>query len=130
MQKQMDLKDWLKSINETKDNLIDEDPLLESKYLPYIVNRCMSGHIDALMYANEMNINSHLDKKLQYDFFLNSLRSKKRFSPWMRKEELSNLQTVKKYYGYSDEKARQVLPLLSDEQLDIIRQRLDTGGLK
>jgi|TARA_B100000085_G_C18478927_1_gene486400 hypothetical protein len=126
----MDLKDWLKSINETKDNLIDEDPLLESKYLPYIVNRCMSGHIDALMYANEMNINSHLDKKLQYDFFLNSLRSKKRFSPWMRKEELSNLQTVKKYYGYSDEKARQVLPLLSDEQLDIIRQRLDTGGLK
>jgi|TARA_B100000925_G_C21969226_1_gene457047 hypothetical protein len=126
----MDLKDWLKSINETKDNLIDEDPLLESKYLPYIVNRCMSGHIDALMYANEMNINSHLDKKLQYDFFLNSLRSKKRFSPWMRKEELSNLQTVKKYYGYSDEKARQVLPLLSDEQLDIIRQRFDTGGLK
>lgn len=126
----MDLKDWLKSINETKNNLIDEDPLLESKYLPYIVNRCMSGHIDALMYANEMNINSHLDKKLQYDFFLNSLRSKKRFSPWMRKEELSNLQTVKKYYGYSDEKARQVLPLLSDEQLDIIRQRFDTGGLK
>tara|TARA_B100001063_G_C16232508_1_gene296993 strand:- start:19 stop:399 length:381 start_codon:yes stop_codon:yes gene_type:complete len=126
----MDLKDWLKSINETKTNLIDEDPLLESKYLPYIVNRCMSGHIDSLMYANEMNINNHLDKKLQYDFFLNSLRSKKRFSPWMRKEELSNLQTVKKYYGYSDEKARQVLPLLSDEQLNIIRQRFDTGGLK
>lgn len=126
----MDLKDWLKSINETKTNLIDEDPLLESKYLPYIVNRCMSGHIDSLMYANEMNINNHLDKKLQYDFYLNSLRSKKRFSPWMRKEELSNLQTVKKYYGYSDEKARQVLPLLSDEQLDIIRQRFDTGGLK
>jgi hypothetical protein len=90
----------------------------------------MSGHIDSLMYANEMNINNHLDKKLQYDFFLNSLRSKKRFSPWMRKEELSNLQTVKKYYGYSDEKARQVLPLLSDEQLNIIRQRFDTGGLK
>jgi hypothetical protein len=126
----MELKDWLKSINETKTNLIDEDPLLESKYLPYIVNRCMSGHIDSLMYANEMNINNHLDKKLQYDFYLNSLRSKKRFSPWMRKEELSNLQTVKKYYGYSDEKARQVLPLLSDEQLDIIRQRFDTGGLK
>ena len=126
----MELKDWLKSINETKTNLIDEDPLLESKYLPYIVNRCMSGHIDSLMYANEMNINNHLDKKLQYDFYLNSLRSKKRFSPWMRKEELSNLQTVKKYYGYSDEKARQVLPLLSDEQLNIIRQRFDTGGLK
>lgn len=126
----MELKDWLKSINETKTNLIDEDPLLESKYLPYIINRCMSGHIDSLMYANEMNINNHLDKKLQYDFYLNSLRSKKRFSPWMRKEELSNLQTVKKYYGYSDEKARQVLPLLSDEQLNIIRQRFDTGGLK
>lgn len=125
-----ELKDWLKSINETKTNLIDEDPLLEPKYLPYIINRCLSGHIDSLMYANEMNINHCLDYKLQYDFLLNTLRSKKRFSPWVRKDELVNLQIVKKYYGYSDEKAKQVLPLLSNEQLDIIRQKLDTGGLQ
>ena len=125
-----ELSDWLKSINETKTNLIDDDPLLEPKYLPYIVNRCLSGHIDSLMYANEMNINHSLDHKLQYDFLLNTLRPKKRFSPWVRKDELVNLQIVKKYYGYSDEKAKQVLPLLSNDQLEIIRQRLETGGLQ
>ena len=66
----MELKDWLKSINETKTNLIDNDSTLEPKYLPYIVNRCMSGQIDTLMFANEMNISNHLDNKLQYDFLL------------------------------------------------------------
>ena len=126
----MELKDWLKSINETKTNLIDNDSTLESKYLPYIVNRCMSGQIDTLMFANEMNISNHLDNKLQYDFLLYTLRKKKRFSPWMRKDELSNLSIVKEYYGYSDEKARQVLPLLTEDQLNIIRRRLNTGGLK
>ena len=126
----MELKDWLKSINETKTNLIDNDSTLESKYLPYIVNRCMSGQIDTLMFANEMNISNHLDNKLQYDFLLYTLRKKKRFSPWMRKDELSNLSIVKEYYGYSDEKARQVLPLLTEDQLKIITRRLNTGGLK
>ena len=126
----MELKDWLKSINETKINLVDEDSQIESKYPSYIVNRCMSGQIDTLMYANEMNINNHLDNKLQYDFLLYTLRKKKRFSPWMRKEELSNLDIIKKYYGYSDDKARQVLPLISEDQIQIITRRLNTGGLK
>tara|TARA_B100000925_G_scaffold225061_1_gene173669 strand:+ start:2576 stop:2956 length:381 start_codon:yes stop_codon:yes gene_type:complete len=126
----MELKDWLKSINETKINLVDEDSRIESKYPSYIVNRCMSGQIDTLMYANEMNINNHLDNKLQYDFLLYTLRKKKRFSPWMRKEELSNLDIIKKYYGYSDDKARQVLPLISEDQIQIITRRLNTGGLK
>ena len=126
----MELKDWLKSINETKTNLVDNDSTIETKYPSYIVNRCMSGQIDTLMFANEMNINNHLDNKLQYDFLLYTLRKKKRFSPWIRKEELSNLELIKKHYKYSDEKAKQVLPLLNDDQLNIIRQRLDTGGLK
>ena len=126
----MELKDWLKSINETKTNLIDDEPQIESKYPSYIVNRCMSGQIDTLMYANEMNISNQLDNKLQYDFLLYTLRKKKRFSPWMRKDELSNLSIVKEYYGYSDEKARQVLPLLTEDQLNIITRRLNTGGLK
>ena len=126
----MELKDWLKSINETKTNLIDNDSTLEPKYLPYIVNRCMSGQIETLMFANEMNISNHLDHKLQYDFLLYTLRKKKRFSPWMRKDELSNLSIVKEYYGYSDEKARQVLPLLTEDQLKIITRRLNTGVLK
>ena len=126
----MELKDWLKSINETKTNLVDNDSTIETKYPSYIVNRCMSGQIDTLMFANEMNINNHLDNKLQYDFLLYTLRKKKRFSPWMRKNELSNLSIVKEYYGYSDDKARQILPLLTEDQLNIITRRLNTGGLK
>ena len=126
----MELKEWLNSINSSKKNFIDEDPLLEKEYPAYIVNRCMSGHMDSLMYANEMNINPQLDKKLQYDFYLNTLRSKKRFSPWVRKEEISNLDIIKSYYGYSDDKARQVLPLISNTELEHIRKRLDRGGLK
>jgi len=124
-----ELKDWLNTINSSKKNLIDEDSLLESKYPAFIVNKCMAGHLDAIMYANEMNISSHLDKKLQYDFYLNTLRSKKRFSPWIRKEELKNIDLIKSYYGYSTEKAKQVLPLLTEKQLNFISEKLDTGGL-
>ena len=126
----VELKDWLNSINSTKKNIIDKDPDTESKYLPYIINRCMSGHLDCIMYANEMNLNSNLDKKLQYDFYLNTLRSKKRFSPWLKKEELKNLESVKSYYGYSIEKAKQVLPLLNEEQITFIKSKLERGGLK
>ena len=125
-----ELKDWLNSINQTKKNLIDEDPLLESKYPSFIVNKCMAGHLDAIMFANEMNLNPNLDKKLQYDFYLNTLRSKKRFSPWVRKDELKNLELVKSYYGYSTEKAKQALPLLTEKQLTFISKKLDTGGLR
>ena len=126
----VDLKDWLNSINYSKKNLIDEDPDVEKKYPAYIINRCMSGHLDAIMYANEMNIYHNLDNKLQHDFLLNILRSKKRFSPWVKKEELKNLDYVKHYYGYSNEKAKQVLPLLSKEQLTFIQEKLERGGLK
>ena len=90
----------------------------------------MSGHLDCIMYANEMNINPNLDKKLQYDFYLNTLRSKKRFSPWLKKEELKNLELIKSYYGYSNEKERQALPLLTEEQITFIRSKLETGGLR
>ena len=125
-----ELKDWMNSINQTKKSLIDEDPDLETKYPPYIVNRCLSGHVDAIMFANEMNLNSHLDKKLQYDFLLNTLRSKKRFSPWIRKDELKTLECIKSYYGYSNEKARQVLSILTEDQITSIRKKLDKGGVR
>ena len=126
----MELKEWLNSINITKNNLIDEEPDLEKQYPSYIVNRCMSGHIDAILLANEMNKRPNLPKKLQYDFFLNSLRKRKRYSPWLRKEQIENLELVKKYYGYSNEKAKQVLNILTREQLSFIRDRLETGGRK
>ena len=125
-----ELNDWLNTINSSKKNLIDEDPLLESKYPAFVVNKCMAGHLDAIMFANEMNMNPNIDKKMQYDFYLNTLRSKKRFSPWIRKEELKNIECIKSYYGYSDEKAKQVLPLLTENQLSFIKSKLEIGGLK
>ena len=126
----MDLKDWLNSINYTKKNLIDEDPSIEKEYPPYIVNRCMSGHLDAIMFANEMNMYSFLPKKMQYDFLLNTLRSKKRYSPWLRKDTIKDLDFVKRYYGYSNEKAKQTLTILTKEQLAFIKSKFETGGTK
>ena len=126
----IELKDWLNSINQTKKNLIDEDPLLEKDYPPYIINRCFSGNLDAIMFANEMNMYNSIDKKLQYDFYLNSLRKKKRFSPWLRKDKIKDLDYVKRYYGYSNEKAQHALKILTTEQLNFIKSKFETGGTK
>ena len=126
----MELKDWLNSINFNKNNLIDEAPSTIKDYPPYIINRCLSGHLDCIMFANEMNKYSFLDKDMQYTFYLNTLRKKKRFSPWLRKEQVTDLQCVKQYYGYSNEKASQALKILSKQQLEFIKQRLETGGSK
>ena len=123
-----ELKDWLNSINLSKKNLIDEDPSLEKEYPAYIVNRCFSGHLDAIMFANEMNQYHFLPKKMQYDFYLNTLRKKKRFSPWLRKDKVTDLECIKKYYGYSNEKASQALKILTKEQLNFIRSKFDIGG--
>ena len=125
-----ELKDWLNSINFNKYNLIEEDPSVIRDYAPYIINRCLSGHLDCIMFANEMNRYPNLDKDMQYSFYLNTLRKKKRFSPWLRKEKVTDLQSVKQYYGYSNEKASQALKVLSQQQLDYIKQRLETGGSK
>ncbi len=126
----MELKDWLNSINFTKKNLMEEDPSLKKDYAPYIINRCLSGNLDCILFVNEMNKYSFLDKDMQYSFYLNTLRKKKRFSPWLRKDKVTDLECVKQYYGYSNEKASQALKILSKEQLEFIKQRLDTGGMK
>lgn len=126
----IELKDWLNSINQNKKNIMEEDPSSIKEYAPYIINRCLSGHIDCLMYANEMNKFSSLDKKLQYDFFINIIRKKKRFSPWLKQEKIKDLEIVKSYYGYSNEKAKQALKILTKEQLDFIKSKLETGGTK
>ena len=124
----IELKDWLNSINLNKNNIIKEDPDTERKYAPFIINKCMSGHLDTVLLANEMNMNHSLSKSLQYDFFLNSVRKKKRFSPWLRKDKIKNLDVVKQYYGYSNEKAAQVLRILTSEQIAFIRSKLEIGG--
>ena len=123
-----ELKDWLKSINQTKKNLMDEDPSLEKEYSPYIINRIFSGHLDSIMFANEMNRYHFLPKKIQYDFMLNTLRTKKRFSPWLRKDTIKDLDLVKRYYGYSNEKAKQALRILTTEQLNFIKSKFEIGG--
>ena len=124
----MELKDWLNSINFNKNNLIEEDPDAISSYPPYIINRCLSGHLDTVLFANEMNRYVNLDKDLQYTFYLNTLRKRKRFSPWLKKEQIENLDLVKKHYGYSNEKARVALTLLTKTQLEYIRNKHDMGG--
>ena len=124
------LKDYLNSINFNKNYLMEEDPLWEKNYPEYIVNRCMSQHLDTIMFANEMNVCSHLDKKLQYDFFINTVRPRKRFSPWGKKQKVDNLELVKQYYGYSNEKAIQALRILTPTQIDFIRTKLNKGGKK
>ena len=126
----MELKEWLNSINQTKKNLIDEDPSIEKEYPPYIINRCLSGHLDCILFVNEMNQHHSLDKKMQYDFFLNTLRAKKRFSPWLRQDKIKDLDLVKRYYGYSNEKAKQALRILTKEQLNFIKSKFETGGTK
>ena len=123
-----ELKDWLNSINFNKKDLIEEDPSTSKDYPPYIINRCLSGHLDCIMFANEMNKYPNLDKDMQYSFYQNTLRKKKRFSPWLRKDKVTDLQCVKEYYGYSNEKASQALKILSKQQIDYIKQRLETGG--
>ena len=125
-----ELKDWLNSINFNKTNLIEEDPSTIKDYAPYIINRCLSGSIDSVLFANEMNKYSFLDKDMQYSFYLNTLRKKKRFSPWLRKEKVTDLEIIKQYYGYSNEKASNALKILTPEQINFIKQRLETGGSK
>ena len=126
----MELKDWLNSINQTKINFLDEDPSLKKEYPPFIINKCMAGHIACVMFANEMNLYPNLDKKLQYDFYINIVRKRKRFSPWLRKDKIKDLDAVKSYYGYSNEKAQQALSILSKEQIEFIKKKLDVGGTK
>ena len=125
-----ELKDWLNSINFNKDNLIEEDPESISSYPPYIVNRCLSGTLDSVLFANEMNLNAHLDKDMQYSFLLYTLRKRKRFSPWLKKEQVDDLDLVKKHYGYSNEKAKVAVSLLTKTQIENIRNIHDMGGLR
>ena len=123
-----ELKDWLNSINFTKENLLKEDPDNIKQYPPFIINRCLSGHLDCVLLANEMNLHHDLAKDMQYSFYINIIRKKKRFTPWIRKDKIEDLEYIKNYYGYSDEKAYQALKILSKDQIEFIKKRFETGG--
>lgn len=125
------LTDYLKSINETKQNLMDSDDSgWEKEYPSWVITKCMASHYDTVLLANEMNINYQLPNKLQYDFYINIVRKRKRFSPWEKKVKLDDLECVKEYYNYSTEKAQAALKLLNKEQIDYIKSKLNRGGKK
>ena len=107
---------------------LDNDADAERGYPPYIINRCLSSFTDTILFVNELNKNPHLPKKLQYDFLLNSVKPRKRFSPWARKDSIDYLELVKEYYGYNDDKALQALRILNKDQLDTIKKALSKGG--
>jgi|TARA_B100000035_G_scaffold314958_1_gene333176 hypothetical protein len=119
--------DYLNSINLSKQDIMIDD-LAEKEYNPFMVNRGLSYFNDTVLMANEMNMYAHLDKKLQYHFLINIVRKKKRFSKWAKPEKESDIEAVKEYYGYSNEKARQILTLLSPEQIKNIIEKVSKGG--
>lgn len=120
--------DFINAINYTKEGLIVDD-WSEKQYQPYIVNKGLSFGPDTVIYANEMNSRPHIDKKLQFDFLLNTIRSRKRFNKWIKPEKIEALDVVKDYYGYSTEKARQILPILNSEHINLLKQKLKKGGV-
>ena len=126
-----ELKDYLNAINFTKKNLMDsEDKLWQKKYPSFIVNKILSGFQDTVMLVNEMNRNHFVDKDMQFHFLLNSIRSKKRFSPFLRANKLKDIECVKEYYGYSNDKAKSALDILTKDQLKLIKEKLYKGGTK
>ena len=119
--------DYLKAINETKKDIMVDD-IAESEYNPFIINRGLSFFKDTILYANEMNRYHHLDNRVQFDFFINIIRKKKRWSKWIKSSDIDNLELIKEYYGYSNEKAKSALSLMSNEQIEQLKQRIYKGG--
>ena len=124
------LKDYLKAINQSKEKLMDtEDEVWEKKYPAYIVNKCLAPFdMQTCLIVNEVNGLSHLDNKLQFDFLINSLRRMSRYSPWQKAKKISDIEYVKEYYGYSNEKAKSALTILNNEQIKHIKKKLNKGG--
>ena len=127
-----ELKDYLNAINFSKEKLLDTDDLTWSKkYPPFVINKCLSMFYDCIAQVNEMNGYHFLDKKTQFHFLINSIRKKKRFGgKWLSQTKLKNIEYVKEYYGYSNEKAKEALNILTKEQVEFIKEALSKGGRK
>tara|TARA_R110001632_G_C11116625_1_gene393144 strand:- start:81 stop:461 length:381 start_codon:yes stop_codon:yes gene_type:complete len=119
--------EYVNAINTSKKDIMIDD-LAEKAYVPFTINRSLSYFNDTVLAANEMNKHHHIDKKLQFSFLINIIRKRKRFSKWNKPELVSDVEVVKEYYGYSNEKARQVLPLLSSDQILNLREKVFKGG--
>lgn len=124
------LIEFLKAINTSKTNPIREayDPSeAEKEYKPFIINRFMSYHIDTILFANDMNMFSNLDPQMQFEYYLHAVRNRKRFAKWMKPEKVEDIELIKEYFRYNSIRAREVLPLLSEKDLDYIRMKCDNG---
>jgi hypothetical protein len=119
--------EYLNAINTTKKDLMVDD-VSEKAYSPFMVNRGLSYFPDTILYANEMNLNHHIDSSLQFDFLINIIKKKRRFSKWAKPMNIENLELIKEYYGYSNEKAKSVLSLLNDDQINELKTRIYKGG--
>jgi len=122
--------DFLNEINYGKNNLMadDIDHQVEKKYLPFIVNKGLSYTMDTVIHANEMNIRPNTEKKLQFDYLINTIRRNKRFPKWLKLGEDENIKVIMEYYGYNVHRAKEVLPLHSMEKINQIKEKLDRGG--
>ena len=119
--------DYVKAINTTKKDIMVDD-ISESEYQPFLINRSLSYFPDTVLYANEMHQNSHLPSRLQFDFFINIIKKRNRFSKWFKPTEIQSIGIIKEYYGYSNEKAKSVLSLLNNKQIEDLRKRIYKGG--
>ena len=121
--------EYLNAINNSKQDIMVDD-MSEKQYNAFMVNRGLSYFYDTVLLANEMNQRAHLDNRLQFDFFINTIRKKKRFSKWMKAKEEDNIKVVKEYYGYSNEKARQALTILNDDNIEQLKAKVYKGGTR
>ena len=119
--------EYVTAINMSKKDIMVDD-IAEKEYNGFLINRSLSYFNDTILYANEMNRYHHLDHRLQFDFFINIIKKKKRFSKWIKPKEIENLELIKTYYGYSNEKAKSVLSLFNNEQLEELKHRIYKGG--
>lgn len=121
--------EYLNAINYSKEDIMIDD-IAEKAYNPFVINRSLSYFQDTVFFANELNRYHHLDKKLQFSFAINIIRKRKRFSKWIKPELDSDMDVVKEYYGYSNDKARQALALLSPSQIEELRKKVSKGGTR
>jgi hypothetical protein len=125
----MKLGDYLKAINHTKKPVMDtDDYFIEKDYMPFIVNRCLSFFPDTIIQANQMNIFPHSDNKMQFDFLQRTIRKKKRYSPWIKETLSEDINTIKEYFNYGNRKAKEALEILTDDDINKIKNKLSRGG--
>ena len=126
----IELKDWLESIFFTKENLMEKYPECKNQYPAFIINRILAGHLDCILYVNEINKRYLMDNEMQYNFYLNSIRKAKRFSPFAKKQKINDVQFIMDFYNVSLKKAEEYLQILTIEQVQDIKKSLDKGGTK